>query len=353
MPAHHFPKLITALIAFITTLIIASFSNASTLSYSITELPAGINPNSINNLGHIVGTIQIPSSKPDEYIFHAVLYKDGKTIDLGTLGGENSIAGDINDSDLIVGRSDTKNRQSHAFFYGKGKMNDLGTLPKHTASSAFGVNNAGQIVGNSSRRNHSFDSHAFIYAKGKMTDIGTLGGEISFVGGINDAGQVVGGAQMKNGYDSVFLYKNGKMTNLGAPPPPRGQITGGIYINNSGIVIAGLGDRYGTGYIYENRKWTEVGKLPNSLRNSTVEAINSSGAIVGAGFVTTSKDKYARHAYVRSNGKSKDLNNLISKKSGWVLEEAKDINDKRLIIGRGKHNGKDSTYLLTPNSEKK
>jgi probable HAF family extracellular repeat protein len=67
-------------------------------------------------------------------------------IDLGTLGGANSSAFDINDSGQVVGSSDTSSGQSHAFFYSGEKMIDLGTLGGgHRA--AYGIDNSGPIVG--------------------------------------------------------------------------------------------------------------------------------------------------------------------------------------------------------------
>jgi probable HAF family extracellular repeat protein len=71
-------------------------------------------------------------------------------------------------------------------------MTDLGTLPGGGSSGAFGINDAGQVVGWSSSA--AFADHAFITGPNGvgMTDLGTLGGGTSQAFGINDAGQVVG-----------------------------------------------------------------------------------------------------------------------------------------------------------------
>ena len=70
-------------------------------------------------------------------------------------------------------------------------MRDLGTLGG-TAQLALGINDAGQVVGDSNTAGGDF--HAFITGPNGMgmRDLGTLGGTYSDAYGINDAGQVVG-----------------------------------------------------------------------------------------------------------------------------------------------------------------
>jgi probable HAF family extracellular repeat protein len=67
-------------------------------------------------------------------------------VSLGTLGGANSWARDINDAGQIVGEADTAHGSTHAFLWQDGTMIDLGTLGGST-SSAAAINASGQIVG--------------------------------------------------------------------------------------------------------------------------------------------------------------------------------------------------------------
>jgi len=65
---------------------------------------------------------------------------------LGTLGGTNSWARDINAAGQIVGEADTADGSTHAFLWQDGTMVDLGTLGG-TGSSAAAINASGQIAG--------------------------------------------------------------------------------------------------------------------------------------------------------------------------------------------------------------
>jgi hypothetical protein len=54
------------------------------------------------------------------------------------------------------------------------------------------------------------------------------------------------------------------------------------------------------------------------------------------------------HAVIYTNGKPQDLNRLIPKGSGWVLEAATSINDVGEIVGYGTLHGQEHGFLLTP-----
>jgi probable HAF family extracellular repeat protein len=76
----------------------------------------------INNRGEAVGVSDLPNS-----LGHAVLWNSKGIQDLGTLGGSGSVALGIDDSDQIVGWSQTKDGSQHAFLY-TDQMYDLNDL---------------------------------------------------------------------------------------------------------------------------------------------------------------------------------------------------------------------------------
>lgn len=100
----------------------------------------------INGLGQVVGRgLLAPPVRR-----HAVFWPNPSTVlDLGTLGGDNSEAFDINDDGLVVGQSETLTGDTVAFVWRADLgMHSLGTLGG-SASRAFAINAAGQIVGES------------------------------------------------------------------------------------------------------------------------------------------------------------------------------------------------------------
>jgi probable HAF family extracellular repeat protein len=68
-------------------------------------------------------------------------------------------------------------------------VTSLGAFDGLSGSEAYGINNAGQVVGWAGTA--SGEQHAFLYSAGVMTDLGSLGGGFSIAHDINNSGQVV------------------------------------------------------------------------------------------------------------------------------------------------------------------
>lgn len=142
---------------------------------------------------------------------HAVLWEDGKAIDIGNLGGIawNTPAA-INNRGDVAGFSDLPGDDPdhpnfHAFFWTKRDgIQDLGTLPGDRLSLAFGVNDRGQVVGESIGSN---GRRAFLWQRGVMTDLNTLVPQGSplllYANDINDEGEIVGQAHDQSTGESI------------------------------------------------------------------------------------------------------------------------------------------------------
>lgn len=135
---------------------------------------------------------------------HALLWQDGKTTDLGNLGGTLYLYGiSINNQGQVVGLSSVSGNASwHGFLWQKRTgMIDLGTLPGGDTSAAISINNNGQIVGWSCYQPYSECTlaTAVLWQNGVITDLNTLippdsPWYLDDARFINDQGQIVGEA---------------------------------------------------------------------------------------------------------------------------------------------------------------
>lgn len=217
----------------------------------------------ISNRGEVAGFAE--NSTPDPGCpapqvlhFEPVVWEKGVIHKLPTVGGDpDGITYLINDNGEVVGGSGTcatfnPNALNnllpvHALLWEKGKATDLGNLGGKTGQAggniAFGINNKGQVVGNSDLPGDT-TFHAFLWTRRTgMQDLGTLSGDVASLSiSINDAGTVVGASLDAKFNLRAFLWEKGVMTDLNtliAGDSPLYLLTG-CSINTRGE-ITGLG----------------------------------------------------------------------------------------------------------------
>lgn len=194
----------------------------------------------INNLGQIVGQTQLANGA-----LRPFLYDSTGMHNIGTLdGGISAEALGINDAGEIVGDSYTSGGSEQAFVYSDGIMKGLGSFG--IWSAATDINNSGMIVGTSAYSAHG-PTRAFFSDGTNLIDLGTLGGFSSSANGINDQGDIVGQAQVSTSGFAAFIYHNGIMTNLnslvGLDPHGVGYGLGNAFaINDAGQIVCDSGD---------------------------------------------------------------------------------------------------------------
>ncbi len=326
--------------ALICAVVVASI-NANAGEYSVAELGAlGSNGErtevkKMSDNGIVSGAMTVQNAR------HAFV-KNGtdSAVDIGTLGGRNSVAYDVNDKGDVVGYSNVNRRDNHAFIYTiNNGIVDIGTLGGR-GSYAEAVNDNGVVVGYSMMANGRYNS--FIYDDNGMQSLGTLGGNTSYAFGVNNLREVVGVSEMAGGTRHAFLYDtSGNMSDLGT--------LGGSYsvawdINNNGRVVGFSynADNLSRGFSYDQlHGMEELPTLGGSV--SIAYAVNDNGKVVGSAENSNRKSR----ATLWIAGDVVDLNELVED-TRWTLTRAIDINNEGEIIVVGEGNGPRQQLLLVP-----
>ncbi len=255
----------------------------------------------------------------------AAIWRDGHLHPLRLLpGGNNSYALDMNDRGQVAGFSDTDVydlncaaartagfRFQATVWEPDGSIHQLTPLSGDTVANAFGINNRGQVVGNSgvcggiTPPPYVTPSHAVLWEHdGTPIDLGSLGGPAA-ADAINDRGDVSGAAIDANGLPQAFLWtaEKRKLVQLKTPP---------------GFVAA---------------------------VSPCCKTINDEREIAGFMF---NADFSVQHAFLWKHGTMVDLNDLIPNGSPWLLQGAFGINDSGQIAGQGLIHGEVHAFLATP-----
>ena len=292
----------------------------------------------INDVGQVVG---ISAN-------HAFLWANGTMTDLGTLGGDYSLANAINDRGQVVGESNTPQGETHAFLWDQGTMSDLGNAGE--TSSAHSINNSGGIVGAISSKNARRGAvlwrsgqrlsladlatsgsgstalavnangdiagvssgfvvssggvvRAVLWHGGIVRDLGTLGGTHSTANAINDSGDVVGWAETANHSSGAFLWHAGTMRNLKS-------------------------------------------LAATSTDESQCFAVNKFVQVVGSSLNSTGESR----AVIWESAKVTDLNDLAVAPAGLSFTRARGINNRGQILVEAQvsANGSTRAFVLTP-----
>ena len=233
-------------------------------------------------------------------------------------------------------------------------------FPTGFGLTCCGINEQGVIVGQAEsavplpkddpRSSFMHPWHAFLWRRGKMTDLGALPhpSDDSSACAINDKDQVAG--DCGNGHS--FLWQNGKMQDIGVLP---GYYDLNVFsLNNKGQVVGNcIGSEsrtfsataYEEPFLWENGILRDLGTLPGCTK-TFVRGLNDVGDVIG--FISPSLNVTSAPdiPILWHDGKIYDLNDLISIQDGFRLAEPFAINNRGQIVCIGYTNAEEQISLI-------
>jgi len=330
MRRNFFGACLLRLCAFAILSIAAGAASADRSRWTIVDLGGddwNVTANAVNNRGEVAGVMRINTGP----FRHAFVWSNGEFTDLGVPAGSfASNAQGMNHHGTFVG--DNGSRPA-VFQDGTwtvlpvfGTLNDV-----NEGNSAVGGMAIGALV------------HAFIYKDGLITDIGAPPGGSAVAMGINNAGTVVGNAFIPPAIPFTFpqpirgfVFENGTMSLL--------ETLGGLQafasdINNAGTIVGTAQDPSGAFHavVYDGALPRPLG-VPGNF--SGARAINDRGQIVGS---------MDGGSFLFDNGVVTRLESIAEvAAAGWTRLQPLAINDRGWIAGTGSKNGVGRSFVLMP-----
>jgi probable HAF family extracellular repeat protein len=248
----------------------------------------------VNDRGQAIGAAENTTQDPNCTAFalevEPVIWEKGQIQELPTVSGDlDGLALAINNGGQSVGGSTNCPSElfvfpSHAVLWtrspGKVGVIDLGNLGSTMFNVAFGINDRGQVVGQSGLTG-DMAFHAFLWQDGAMTDLGTLPGDVvSWAETINSKDQAVGTSFDASGNPHPFVWQNGVMTDLNTliPPDSPWLLLEALGNNDRGQIV-GYGLRTDIGEVHAYVATPCMGSHGDGCEDRTRATANQTGSV--------------------------------------------------------------------------
>lgn len=321
----------------------------------------------INAKGQVTFSMQGPAGAIG-YFYDGTLLRD-----IGSLGGNDVLAVDLNDLGQVTGSATSRSGVKRAFIWSAGAgMRDIGALPGTNESEAAAINNRGDVTGASNASAFRWSAATGI----KSLDASSSGpAGASFGTALNDAGIIAGGSQFDANNRHAFRWTSSRglididrLDSVDAIPvcvgargevagnrlapgpaslyrpfmwtPAKGMVDLGTGGGTEALIVAATPDMQLAGHInladatQRAMSWTPATGMRRldtlGGRSSGASDVNARGQVVGYAENKTGR----RRAFVWTAARGmRDLNNFLRvAPSALVLDAAVSINDQGTIV---------------------
>ncbi|MEO6759647.1 MAG: hypothetical protein ABIO24_09355 [Saprospiraceae bacterium] len=296
--------------------------------------PAGVpsTATAISGTGAVVGNYQQPDGTN-----RAFLWQNGQVTTLTMPAGSvQTWATAIGGTSQAGGYTDSQQLAQGVIW------DNIGNPIGSAGAYVMGMNSAGDAAGMAIGSDGA--GYAFVSRNGFLTSLGQPGGgDWSSANAINNSGAAAGTAMNSAGYFQAFrATADGGIALLTALG---GANSYGMAINGNGAVAGHSQTATGAlrATVWNGTTGTGLGTLGGV--NSYAYAINAAGQVAGYSDLPGGA---GTAAFLYDSGVLYDLNSLITPGSQWQLLAAYGMNDSGQIVGRGRFNGQEQAFLLSP-----
>lgn len=276
-----------------TTPTIASLWENNLPSLELTRFSNLVKATAINGFNEIVGT-RLDSSSSYRRPFHYDIFS-GRLTTLGTLGGAEGWANDVNDNGYMVGSSVDKDGNSRAFRYNSlsAKLTAIGPLEGYKHSEGLRINDDESVVGwaYNDTLNQAGRRAFYNTLTGTVTNLGTLGKDTDSVArAISSHGAIIGQSIRADNNGQPFVFSTSSTDVVIVLVDPTNSAT--VYTHSStGTGILKSTDS-GDHWQSINKGLTElkVNAMLIHPKNNQLLYASTIGEAVGKGGVYTSTD---------------------------------------------------------------